>query len=156
MRETGVAGYFITKDGKLWSTKTNKFLRPTVHTGGYLKVKIGKPKKDYYMHRLVAYAYLPPIDGKYFVNHKNGNKKDNRVANLEWVTDMENQLHNQFVLKNSNRGSLNGSAKLTEKTVAAIKKRLSRGDTLVSIAKDFHVSATAIQEISCGKKWLHV
>ena len=50
------------------------------------------------VHRLVAKAFLPPIDEKTHVNHKNGNHYDNRVENLEWVTQQENNLHSYRVL----------------------------------------------------------
>lgn len=50
------------------------------------------------VHRLVAKAFLPPIDGKTNVNHKNGNHYDNRAENLEWVTQQENNLHSYRVL----------------------------------------------------------
>jgi site-specific DNA-cytosine methylase len=49
--------------------------------------------KTYRVHRIVAKAFLPEIEGKTHVNHINGNKQDNRLENLEWVTQSENNLH---------------------------------------------------------------
>lgn len=62
---------------------------------GYLEVRLsfnGKAK-HYSVHRLVAQAFIFNLENKPDVNHKNGNKKDNRVENLEWVTESENNLH---------------------------------------------------------------
>jgi hypothetical protein len=59
-----------------------------------LIVQLGKhPSKTYAVHRLVAQAFIPPVDGKTIVNHIDGNKKNNNVENLEWVTHKENTAH---------------------------------------------------------------
>ena len=56
------------------------------------------PDKRVYIHRLVATAFIPNPENKRDVNHKNGNKKDNRVENLEWTTHRENTIHGRDVL----------------------------------------------------------
>lgn len=63
---------------------------------GYLIVKLSKPDGSYgsqYVHRLVAKTFIPNTKNKPFVNHKDGNKLNPFVDNLEWVTASENQLH---------------------------------------------------------------
>ena len=65
-------------------------------TRGYCRVTLCKEpnnKKMFYIHRLVANAFIPKIDGKNVVNHKNGIRTDNRVENLEWTTIEENLQH---------------------------------------------------------------
>lgn len=72
-----------------------KNLKLDVSTTGYLKIKIRIDgiKKDYKVHRLVALAFIKPIQGKEFVNHIDGNKTNNEVSNLEWCTRSENMIH---------------------------------------------------------------
>lgn len=69
---------------------------------GYIRVNLfsnGK-KKRYFIHRLVAEAFIPNPENKPQVNHKDGNKQNNELSNLEWVTNSENQLHSYYILKN--------------------------------------------------------
>ena len=83
--------YAITEDGRIWSYRSNRFLKPYVRKG-YLRVKlyINGVEKDFSIHRLVAFAYLPNPDNLPEVNHKDENKQNNCVDNLEWVTHQEN------------------------------------------------------------------
>ena len=69
-------GYEITKDGKIWSNKSNKFLAQRL-SNGYLMFK------DKSVHRLVAETFIINPENKPYVNHINSNKLDNRVENLE-------------------------------------------------------------------------
>ena len=91
--------YFITEDGKCYNSKTGKFLKGQEnyknHYFSYVLTMPDGKKKRRYAHRLVAMAYLPrPLDEKKIeVNHKDGNKMNNCVDNLEWVTPQENQQH---------------------------------------------------------------
>lgn len=73
---------------------------------GYQRIVLMKEgvKKRYMCHRLVAQMFIPNPDNKPFVNHINGNPKDNRVDNLEWCTQSENELHSYQVLGNSMKG----------------------------------------------------
>lgn len=86
--------YAITEDGKVYSKRTGKFLRPTSKKGWYLQVVFVKDGKrlPFRIHRLVAEAFLPKEQFKE-VNHKNGIKTDNRVENLEWCSRRHNIQH---------------------------------------------------------------
>ncbi len=71
---------------------------------GYLRVYLYKDgkRKHHKVHRLVAHAFIPNPENKGQINHKDGNKKNNSVTNLEWVTDEENKLHRKQILTKEN------------------------------------------------------
>lgn len=90
--------YFITQDGKCYNSKTNKYLKGQEnYKNHYISFNLTMPdgsKKRCYAHRLVAIAYIPNSDiNKTQINHIDGNKKNNNVDNLEWVTPQENSQH---------------------------------------------------------------
>lgn len=148
-------GYFVTECGKVWSEKTKRFLKLRPLPSGYLKVSVGYPQKDHYIHRLVATAYIANPKNKKEVNHKNGDKTDNRVSNLEWATHSENQLHKTRVLGISS-GEKDVKAKMTNKEVALIKKRISLGERPTHLAKEYGVTRKAICSIKHGRSWVTV
>lgn len=87
--------YSITEDGSILShigLSSGKFIQQTESSNGYLSVKLqGKDKrKTESVHRLVALTYLVKVSGLTHVNHKDENKKNNHVSNLEWCTPQYN------------------------------------------------------------------
>ncbi|MBE6689655.1 MAG: hypothetical protein E7590_00020 [Ruminococcaceae bacterium] len=91
-----IAEFFeVSMSGDIRSIKTNRILKPSNNGAGYLYVSkvFGKKKKHYYVHRLVAAAFLENPQNLPEVNHINGNKADNAVSNLEWCTRKENLEH---------------------------------------------------------------
>ena len=83
--------YEITKDGQVINKHNSRVVKAQPNGKGYLRVSIGG--KLMFVHRLVAEKYIPNPENKPQVNHKNCNKTDNRVENLEWVTNQENRDH---------------------------------------------------------------
>ncbi len=68
------------------------YVTPAGYSGYYLRSDTGK-SRQMLVHRLVALLFLPHIEGKLIVNHKNHNRTDSRLENLEWVTARENSVH---------------------------------------------------------------
>ena len=85
--------YAVTSCGKVWSYRKKIFLKPRINKSSYCQVclyKDGENIKQPYVHRLVADAYLVKPDESYEVNHKDQNRENNCVNNLEWVSHKDN------------------------------------------------------------------
>ena len=78
--------YAVTSCGKVWSYKRKRFLKPKANKYGYLFVSLWKDNelKNFYVHRLVAEAYIPNPENLPQINHKDENKANNCLQNLEW------------------------------------------------------------------------
>lgn len=87
--------YQIDEYGNVFSFHTNRFLKPAATSWGYLTVELFKngKGKTHKIHRMVAEAFVPNVDGKPLINHKDGNKQNNHFENLEWCTYSENLKH---------------------------------------------------------------
>lgn len=86
--------YEIYEDGTCYSYKSNKWLTPKMSVK-YPTYNLTLPsgKKQVKVHRMVAETFLPRIEGKDYVNHKDGNTKNFKLENLEWVNAKENAEH---------------------------------------------------------------
>lgn len=88
--------YFACEDGRIFSSKSGKYLKPSYDSQGYARVGIyvgNYRSKTIKIHRLIAETLIPNPLNKCDVNHVNGIKSDNRANNLEWCTRSENCLH---------------------------------------------------------------
>lgn len=161
-------GRVMIKDRLVCSEKQN---RSYVKKGRLMKLEVDKDgyhvatlnrglptrKQRFRVHRLVAAAFIPMIEGKNIVDHINEIKNDNRVENLRWCTIQENT---QWSFDNGRTvlvGQSHGSSKLTEVEVIEIKKLL-RGKKMKQsdIARKFSVSPSRITEIKNGRSWGHI
>jgi hypothetical protein len=95
MEVEGYSNYLIYKDGRVWSKKRNKYLKPRINRYGYMDINLCKngKKKKWSVHRLVALAYIPNPENKPQIDHINRNRKDNRLENLRWATSSENNIN---------------------------------------------------------------
>lgn len=86
--------YTIYSDGKVYSNKSKKFIKPHIENGYYrIRLWINGEGKNYKLHRIIAECFLEKQELKNQVNHKDCNKLNNEVSNLEWCNNSENQLH---------------------------------------------------------------
>jgi hypothetical protein len=154
--------YIVSSDGQVGSRRRGKLkiLKPRRHNG-YLDLLIwtgSGPKRRRTVHQLVAEQFLgPKPTPRHQVNHKNGNRADNRDCNLEWVTPSQNKQHSYDVLgKKSPRGEASGQARLTEDNVREIRTRRAAGETISSISVVYGIGGSQISRITRRKAWEHV
>ena len=120
----------------------------------------GKTKR-FSAHRLVWAAFNGPIADGLEINHKNGQRRDNRLSNLEAVTRSDNCVHKFWVLGAKTNfkpqiGEKNKSAKLTEDQVREIRRLYTTGLFQYEIGKMFGVSQRTVCLITRREKWTHV
>jgi hypothetical protein len=147
--------YAVSNEGYVKSFIRYKLLKPFKNKKGYLCVTLCEfYNKEYRrVHRLVAEAFLPNPKNKPEINHKDGNKENNRVDNLEWVTCSENMKHRRNKLGINLSGSKNGSAKLTEHEVRIIKYS---NLPFRKLSKIFNIHESHVYRIKQGFKWSHI
>lgn len=97
----GFPGYKVSSTGRVFKEMGGK-----VQSAGYLAFSLTNEfgSKQFLGHRLVAQAFIPNPEEKPQVNHKDGNRQNNCVSNLEWNTNSENQIHRCRVLKSGFQG----------------------------------------------------
>lgn len=141
--------YKVFQDGSIYSYYTDRFIKTQKNSNGYITVNLwnGESTKKFRVHRLVALTYIDNPENKSDVNHKNGDKSDNRVRNLEWNTRKENMQHSFNVLKNQTK------TKLTKEQVIEIRKLSAEGYKQRALAKMFSVRVSCICDIVNYKLW---
>ena len=90
-----IEGYphlFVSRTGQVWTTTYNRLLKPHISNRGYLRIGLNKDKviKTVGVHRLVAEAFIPNPDNLPQVDHIDGNKLNNTVENLQWISPSDN------------------------------------------------------------------
>ena len=151
--------YMVSTDGTLKNTVTGNKLKGSIKDNGYIQVPLSLEGKKikYYLHRLVALAFIPNPEGKPEVNHEDGNKLNCHVDNLEWVTRLENVQHAFETGLVNQDGSDNWKAVLDEDKVKQIKELYTTGKYKQNqLAEQFGVDKQTINNILNGKSWTHV
>ena len=154
----GFDDYFVTRDGEIYSKKY-KEIRKLKHgytLNGYGCVNLCKKgkAKTHRISRLVAQHFIDNPENKPQVNHIDGNKKNNRVENLEWCTSLENVKHAfEIGLMPDRKGENAGMSKLKDEQVKEIYLSDKRQRIL---AKKFKVNQSTIHYIKSNKTWKHI
>lgn len=161
-------GYYVTEDGKVLSDRIKGHrkagpmheLTPNHNNRGYALIrarnnKTGK-RDDLLVHRLIAEAFVPNPDNLPDVNHKHGNKDDNRASELEWCTKAENTRHAIKTGLYKPGGEDNGNSKLTWEQIQDIRDSYKPWDREFggqALAKKYGVSDSTIDIIVRGLAW---
>lgn len=157
-------GYIYTLERKMPTPTTTYTLKERCSKGykdkkGYLRFDFRRRGgKCVPVHRLVAEAFLPNPENKPQVNHINGDKTDNRVENLEWCTNGENQIH-AFKFGLQKGAFKHHNSKLTLEQVLDIKNNCIIGSKkygMQTFAKKYGVSTKSVQQIMAGKSYKYI
>lgn len=152
--------YCITKDGKVWSKKHQKFLKGMKNNSGHLRVGLyTKNGKRFirYIHQLVLEMYVGTCPIGMQCRHLNGNPADNHLENLCWGSRSENA---QDAIKHGTHNSLkcgeeSPNVKLTKQDVKSIRKLYeSKNFTQQQLADKFNISQSNISYIIRKETWL--
>lgn len=150
-------GYAVTSDGKVWSYKTKRFLKPQKLSCGYLQVCLSTNKTRANIHRLVAETLIPNPNNYPEVNHKDGIKANNDVSNLEWCTHKQNLAHARATgLIKYNYGEAVPNSKLKDYQVHNIRHLYNSGLSGPKIAKLYGKPYPTIKDVVSGKQWKHL
>lgn len=118
-----------------------------------VKLSFGEKLKGFKVHRLVAQAFIPNPQDKPEINHIDGNKINNHVSNLEWVTSSENQKH-AFRIGLQKSGLDNATCKVTKEDIYEIRRKLAEGvKSQEVIAIEHSISRGLVSRIKLGLSW---
>lgn len=148
------SNYRIFPDGRIYSEFINKFITPTFDSGKYLQVTLVSDegeRKTIKVHRLVASAFIPNLDECREINHKDFNKANNSVSNLEWCDRKYNVNYN--FLKKDYIEQIKKVTSLTVEQVKVIPELIDYGFSIKLISKLFNVGHVTIRNIVAGKTW---
>lgn len=149
--------YRVSDSGEVFSSISNKILKPIDDGNGYLAVSlyIDGMSEKYKIHRLVAEVFIENTSNLLTVNHKDGNKLNNNVDNLEWMSQGDNTKHawtSGLMLK----GEQTPIAKLTDESVEKVIELFYAGMTNQQIGEMFGVARGTISKIRDRKTWRHI
>lgn len=142
--------YEINEEGVLRNIKSKKIVKGYIEKNGYIRVRIENKCLNGVVrttiHQLVAEAFIPNPENKPFVNHKDLNKLNNNVDNLEWVTHSENMKH--AYANNVNVAPLRNHSKETRKEILCIEA--DKKFESISKASEWLVSLGKVSNVRSG------
>jgi hypothetical protein len=150
--------YEITKCGIIRNKATGAIKSQYISSTGYYMISIStnNKSKPYRVHRLLAENFITKVAGKNCINHKDGNKLNNSLDNLEWCNHLENMKHAFNSNLANNTGINNGMAKINDDIAKQIKIMLKEKVSQQKIADKFNISRSLVLGINVGRLWKHV
>jgi hypothetical protein len=152
--------YQVSTLGRVRNVKRDGLLVPYKHPKGYRQVSLSREGqgRSYLLHRLVAAAFLGPVPLGLQVNHRDGDKTNNTLVNLEYVTPSQNQRHANAIglVKNRARGERNGKAKANTQEVREMRRLRGEGLSYSAIARRFSFSPAHVKQICDRVTWRHI
>ena len=145
----------ISDCGKVWSKKTNRFVKPGINKPGYqyVNLRFENKTKNFSISRLVFATFKSEIPDGFVVDHINEEKLDNRIQNLRILSKKENSLASKNSMKKRNKHGF----KFNEINIGEIKWLLKNTKLKQKeIANIYNMSESHMSSISIGSKWGHV
>ena len=154
----------VSNDGRIRNANTQRVYKTFVNKNGYVQICVSlgsrKKQKVFKLHRAIAETFIPNPDNKPEVNHKDGNKENNRITNLEWSTGSENIRHAYATgLLKPKLGVDRPNAKLTVEDVLYIREHYTPRDKeygAVALGKKFGVNNMQIIRTARKEKYTNI
>lgn len=149
--------YLINSNGDVRNAKTNKFMKKSISGTGYLTCFVDG--RNELLHRLLAETFIPNLDNLPCINHKDGNKLNNDLSNLEWCSYSENNKHayrtglKKYAL---GKGEKSANHKLNQEQVDYIRKHYKRYDKefgAKALSIKFGVASSCITNVVYNVNW---
>lgn len=153
-------GYNIDCAGRVINRNTGKQVKPQENNCGYMRVQLcnGKRKPRFFVHRLVAELFIQNPLNLPQVNHKDGNKKNNHVDNLEWISASDNRKHafRDLGLKPTRVcGTDSGVCKVTIEQIQQAKIAVESGRLIKDVAAELGLNRKYLGALLSGRRKRH-
>lgn len=146
--------YEINRSGAVRRIDTGRIKQAVIAPAGYLVVNLWKANKGtvLYVHRLLAEAFIGPCPPKGSVNHIDGDRLNNSLENLEYMSLRDNS-QDQWAKGRGCSGERNGHAKLSREQAQAIHSRANSGERTCDLAREFGLDSSTVSQIKNGARW---
>jgi hypothetical protein len=156
-----IAGYpnsLISSAGEIHSKYTNKLRKQQNNFKGYPTVRLtyGGNSRTLMVHRVVAQTFLDNPLNLPQVNHRDSDRTNNTIDNLEWISISDNLKHSYREGNRCVKGDANANSKLSSVDVLAIRSSYQLGETVKSIKDKYPVTLGAIYHIIRRKTWQNI
>lgn len=153
-------GILVSDHGRVMTEKTELIRKVNYSVGGYGRIThFYEGKVSYhYVHRIVGKAFIGNDQQKPQINHKDGQKDNNRIDNLEWVTEKENTAHAYETGLRRKRATNKGKKwkQFTKKEVISIRESLKNGISKSELARKHGVKWETIKSIEMRRTWKNI